>query len=50
MELIACVLVAMAIGIVFWGGWEDLGCFMVSFSVTVALIALAYIGLSILSS
>ena len=50
MELIACVLVAVAIGIVFWDGWEDIGCFLVAFSAAVALIALAYIGLSILAS
>ena len=50
MELIACVLVVVAIGIVFWDGCEDIGCFLVSFSVTVALIAIAYIGLSILAS
>ena len=50
MELIACVLVVVAIGIAFWCGWEDLGCFLVAFPVAVALIALAYIGLSILAS
>lgn len=50
MELIACVLVAAAIGIVFSGGVEDLGYFLVAFSVLVALISLAYIVLSILAS
>lgn len=50
MELIACVLVAAAIGIVFSGGLEDLGYFLVSFSIAVALMALAYIVLSILAS
>lgn len=50
MELIACVLVAVSIGIVFSGVGEDLGDFLVAFSVAVALIALAYIGLSILAS
>lgn len=50
MELIACVLVAAVIGIVFSGGGEDLGYFLVAFSIAVALISLAYIGLSILAS
>ena len=50
MELIACILVVVAIGIVLLGGWEDLGCFLVAFYVSVALISLAYVGLSILAS
>lgn len=50
MELVACVLVAAAIGIVLSGDSEDLGYFLVAFSVAVALIALAYIVLSILAS
>lgn len=50
MELIACVLVAVALGIVFSGGWDDLRDFLVAFSIAVALMALAYIGLLILAS
>lgn len=50
MELIACVLVVVALGIVLWGCWEDLGYFLMAFSVAVALIALAYVVLSILAS
>lgn len=49
MELIACVLVAVAIGLVFSGGGEDLADFLVAFSIAVALIALAYMGLSVLA-
>lgn len=50
MEIIACILVVVAIGIVFLDGLEDLGCFLVAFPIAVALIALAYVGLSILAS
>ena len=50
MEIIACVLVVVALGIVLWGCWEDIVYFLVAFSIAVALIALAYIGLSILAS
>ena len=50
MELIACVLVAAAAGIVFSGGGDDSGYFLVAFAIAVALIALAYIVLSILAS
>lgn len=50
MELVACVLVAAAIGIFFSGGSDELGYFLVAFSLAVALMALAYIGLSILAS
>lgn len=49
MELVACVLIAVALGIVFSGGGEDLGDFLVAFSIAVALIALAYLGLSMLA-
>lgn len=50
MELVACVLVVVAFGFIFSECWEDVGCFLVAFSVAVALIALAYIGISILAS
>ena len=50
MELVACALIAVALGIVFSGGGEDLGDFLVAFSIAVSLMALAYIGLSILAS
>lgn len=49
MELVACVLIAVALGIVFSGGGGDLVDFLVAFSIAVALIALAYVGLSVLS-
>lgn len=44
MEPIACVLVEVAIGLVFSGGGEDLADFLAAFSIAVALIALAYMG------
>lgn len=49
MELVAYVLAAVAIGLVFSGGGEDLADFLAAFSIAVALIALAYMGLSVLS-
>ena len=49
MELVACVLIAVALGIVFSGGGDDLVDFLAAFSIAVALIALAYMGLSVLS-
>lgn len=49
MELIAYVLVAVAIGLVFSGGGEDLADFLAAFSIAVALIALAYIGILVLA-
>ena len=50
MELIAGVLIAVAFGTICSRDLDDLRDFLVPFSVAVAMIALAYIGISVLAS
>mgnify|MGYP000562039958 CR=1 FL=1 len=50
MELIAGILIAVAFGTICSGDLDELRDFLVAFSVAVALIALSYIGISILAS
>lgn len=49
MELIACVLIAVAFCTICSSGWDDLRDFLVWFSIAVALTALEYVGLWIMT-